>query len=86
MTHYFPDESVKFEVGDIVVTRDYDSKVVEVVSFVGNEIIVLLKVSGGVIGQLERATKLKKLLEEYPRIIHRRDKIMYADFLAESDK
>lgn len=73
-------DTVNFEVGDLVVTGGYDSKIVEVVTFVGVEGVMLLSI-GGVIGSLERYLKFRTLLNYWPEIIHKRDEEEFKAFL-----
>lgn len=80
--YYSKDDDVKFEVGDILTHRDtYDrSPVIEVVTFVGNEGVVLFSM-GGVVGMLERYVKFRNVANGWPRIIHKRDVEEYTEFL-----
>lgn len=80
--YYSQDDDIKFEVGDIVTHNNtYDrSQVIEVVTFVGNEGVVLLSI-GGIVGMLERYVTFRKINNGWPQIIHKRDIEEYTEFL-----
>lgn len=80
--YYSQNDDVKFEVGDIVTHNNtYDrDKVVEVVTFVGNEGLVLQSI-GGIVGMTERYVKYRQVNTGWPQIIHKRDVEEYKEFL-----
>ena len=80
--YYSQDDEVKFEVGDIVTHNNtYDrSKVVEVVTFVGTEGVVLQSI-GGIVGMTERYAKYRQVNNGWPQVIHKRDTEEYKEFL-----
>lgn len=71
----------KMEVGDLVVHPTYDGKLVEVVSYVGVEGVVLNALLGGVVGMNERYAKFSALGDGGYDIYHRRNEDVYRDFL-----
>lgn len=80
--YYSQDDYVKFEIGDIVTHNNtYDrSRVIEFVSFVGNEGVVLQSV-GGIVGMTERYVKYHRVNNGWPQVIHKRDVEEYKEFL-----
>ncbi|QYC52576.1 hypothetical protein [Salmonella phage SSBI34] len=79
--NYLSSEKVNFEIGDLVVNRGYDnSKIVEVVTFVGVEGVTLLCI-GGVIGFRERYVKFRDIVKNWPDIIHKRNTEEFKSFM-----
>lgn len=72
----------KMEVGDLVVHPTYEGKLVEAVSYVGTEGVVLNVLFGGVVGMNERYAKFSALSDGWYDIYHRRNEDTYRDFLA----
>ena len=83
--HYTKDEKDNLEVGDLIIHNDGFGTSVEVITFVGNEGVVLLRL-GGIIGMLERYVTFRKLPEGWPRIIHKLDAEEYIEFLGKMRK
>lgn len=85
--YYSQDDDIKFEIGDLVChSNTYDRhQVIEVVTFVGSEGVVLLSL-GGIKGMLERYVRFKQISNGWPRIIHKRDAEEYAEFLEATKK
>lgn len=80
--YYSQDDDVKYEVGDILThSNTYDrSPVIEVVTFVGNEGVVLQSI-GGIVGMTERYAKFRQVNNGWPQLIHKRNEEEYKEFL-----
>ncbi|QUL77334.1 hypothetical protein [Escherichia phage UPEC06] len=84
--HYSQNDKIEFEVGDLIVNRSYDnSPFVEVVTFVGEEGVVVHSI-GGIVGMLERYIKYSKVTDSYPRIYHKRNAETYIEFVSTLNK
>lgn len=83
--YYSQDEAanIKLEVGDLIVSPNYrwdNTDMIEVVTHVGFEGIVLYTLGEGVVGEMERYTTTKKLVSSYRMFLHKGSE-EYADFL-----
>ena len=87
--HYSQDEvaNIKLVVGDLIVSPNYywdNTDLVEVVTYVGVEGIVLYTLGGGVVGEMERYTTTKKLVSSYHMFLHQGSE-EYTAFLLKLD-
>lgn len=87
--YYSQDEAanIKLAVGDLIVSPNYhwdNTDLVEVVTHVGLEGVVLYTLGTGVVGEMERYTTAKKLVKSYRMFLHQGSE-EYAAFLLKLD-
>lgn len=87
--YYSQDEvaNIKLAVGDLIVSPKYhwdNTDMVEVVTHVGVEGVVLYTLGTGVVGEMERYTTTKKLVSSYRVFLHKGSE-EYAAFLLKLD-